>query len=187
MKTLEDLQRELAETDDGKVFMKAGFEVAHMGGGCLAWERYQFGLGLTLRITESEGVDVRLGDAHADNPDKPDAWLIGLYTSDDCDGFYMEAATAGEAVAACLALVFRFIVKRDLAEHIPAIDRVNAYREMKGDNATCATHDHCDANLLMLEAWEKFCLQPMRPHVQANADLWNQAWRIARSRPFAEA
>lgn len=187
MRTLVDLQNELAATDDGKTFMAAGFEVSHMGGGCLAWERYQFGLGLSLRITDSEGFDVRLGDAHANNPDKPDAWLIGLYTSDDCDGFYMEAATAGEAVAACLALVFRFIVKRDLAADLEKIDAENARRVATGDTATCATHDFCDANMLMLDAWEKFCLQPMRPHVQANADLWNQAWQIARSRPFGES
>lgn len=187
MRTLEDLQAELAETDDGKAFMKAGFEVAHMGGGCLAWERYQFGLGLSLRITDSEGFDVRLGDAHANNPDKPDAWLIGLYTSDDCDGFYMEAATAGEAVAACLALVFRFIVKRDLADHLEEIDERNAAYRAAGKLDVCATHDFSDANMLMLEAWEKFCLQPMRPHVQAHADLWGQAWKIALSRPFVEA
>lgn len=187
MKTLEDLQRELSETDDGQTFMKAGFEVAHMGGGCLAWERYQFGLGLTLRITESEGVDVRLGDAHADNPDKPDAWLIGLYTSEHCEGFYMEAATAGEAVAACLALVFRFIVKRDLAAHLVDIDERNAAYKAAGKLDICATHDFCDANMLMLEAWEKFCLKPMRPHVAADAALWGQAWNIALSRPFGES
>lgn len=187
MKTLADLQRELSETDDGQTFMKAGFEVAHMGGGCLAWERYQFGLGLSLRITESEGVGVRLGDAHADNPGKPDAWLIGLYTSDDCDGFYMEAATAGEAVAACLALVFRFIVKRDLADKLEEIDKRNAVYDATGISVFCATHDFSDTNMLMLEAWEKFCLKPMRPHVQADSNLWNQAWQIARSRPFGES
>ncbi|MEN3144588.1 hypothetical protein ABDF71_21600 [Ochrobactrum sp. WV_118_8] len=187
MRTLETLQVELAATEYGKTFMKAGFEVAHMGGGCLAWERYQFGLGLSLRITESEGVDVRLGDAHADNPDKPDAWLIGLYTSEHCEGFYMEAATAGDAIASCLALVFRFIVKRDLAAHLVDIDKRNAVYKATGMGALCATHDYCDTNMLMLEAWEKFCLQPMRPHVQANADLWNQAWQIAHSRPFGEA
>lgn len=186
MRTWEMFEAEQNATDYGKAFIAAGFALNMTGGGCTAWEK-ELANGLRLSITDSEGVDCKLSDANANDPDKPDEWMIGLYTSEYCSGFYMNAATAGDALASCLALVFRFIVKRDLAEHLRAIDRVNAYREMKGDNATCATHDHCDANMLMLEAWQMFCATPMRPHIDADLAVWNQAWQIARSRPFGES
>lgn len=186
MRTWEMFEAEQNATGYGKAFIAAGFALNMTGGGCTAWEK-ELANGLRLSITDSEGVDCKLSDANANDPDKPDEWMIGLYTSEDCSGFYMNAATAGDAIASCLALVFRFIVKRDLADKLEEIDKRNAVYVATGMSALCATHDHCDTNMLMLEAWEKFCLKPMRPHVQADSNLWNQAWNIARSRPFGEA
>ena len=86
-----------------------------------------------------------------------------------------------------LAKAFREIVRRDLANHIAAIDATNSERALNGDGDTCATHDYCDANMLMIQAWESVMGRPMRPHVDSDSALWNQAWQIARATPFAES
>lgn len=49
---------------------------------------------------------------------------------------------------------------------------------------TCASHDFCDANMVMLAAWKE--TQPQEIDLQSDADtlLWNQAWQIAKASEF---
>lgn len=44
----------------------------------------------------------------------------------------------------------------------------------------CASHDHCDANVVMLEAFEERFGR--EPNLDADTDLFNAAWEIARRR-----
>lgn len=54
-------------------------------------------------------------------------------------------------------------------------------------NGCCASHDFCDANMAMVEAFEEFGLatpgdegcEDGTPAHEAACDLWNRAWGIA--------
>jgi hypothetical protein len=53
-------------------------------------------------------------------------------------------------------------------------------------NGACASHDFCDANMAMAEAFKKFRIDP----AVDNSDvlkLWNAAWDIAHKSGFAVA
>lgn len=46
-----------AQTDDGKLFIQAGFTVHHTGGGCLAW-RKELPSGDYILITDEDGTQL---------------------------------------------------------------------------------------------------------------------------------
>jgi hypothetical protein len=57
------------------------------------------------------------------------------------------------------------------------------------DLGVCATHDFCDANMLMLAAFEEVFKRnpldgPGGHMTQADTDLWNDAWTIAKETEF---
>jgi hypothetical protein len=60
------------------------------------------------------------------------------------------------------------------------------------DDGICATHDFCDANMLMLAAFkETFGREPAfltaddtSPGSRADTRLWNDAWAIAKAAEF---
>lgn len=88
---------EAAQSDDGKLFMAAGFVLHHTGGGCTAWRR-DIGTGSSILITDSGGTDHRLAASYAIDPGRRDCWLIGIHHDDESsDG--VEAATVAEAIA----------------------------------------------------------------------------------------
>lgn len=70
------------------------------------------------------------------------------------------------------------------------IRRRNATPDYAG--AVCATHDFCDANMIMLEAFEAVVGRPMHmdggesPEEQADHHLWNEAWAIAKTKYLTE-
>ena len=78
------------------------------------------------------------------------------------------------------------IVRRDLADDLEAIlEKNRAYAEA-GETGACATHDYCDANMLMEEAFiETFYREP---DVSSNEDarLWSAAWNLACAQEFEE-
>ena len=43
----------------------------------------------------------------------------------------------------------------------------------------CRSHDFCDANMAMDAAWQSFGLPSPDADDQAQADLWNAAWKLA--------
>ncbi|MEL4071690.1 hypothetical protein WKW50_16215 [Ochrobactrum sp. GPK 3] len=185
LRTWEMFEAEQNATDYGKAFIAAGFTLNMTGGGCTAWEQH-FDNGSRLTVTDSEGVDCKLSDAHANDPSKPDAWLIGFYTSEDCDGIYHEVATHGEVVAASLALVFIGVMRGHYTnDTLEEIDRRNRSR----NDDTCASHDFFDANIIMDEAFTRFfgrsTLSDSESISDDDCDLWRRAWNIAKRKGFS--
>jgi hypothetical protein len=51
-------------------------------------------------------------------------------------------------------------------------------------NPVCHTHDFCDANVLMLEAWAEMFGGEPDPASDEDAELINDAWFIAKAAEF---
>jgi len=81
-----------------------------------------------------------------------------------------------------LAHTFCALVRKHLASHMSEIVRRNATLEYSG---CCATHDYCDANILMLHAWQKVYGVEPDPACEDQADSWNRAWDTARESGFS--
>ena len=78
-----------------------------------------------------------------------------------------------------LAETFHGIVRRELTEHLEAIDAENAVRD-----DCCATHDHCDANMLMVEAFETALGREIDLMDGDDVRLWDGAWDLAIANGF---
>lgn len=76
-----------------------------------------------------------------------------------------------------LALRFACDLKADLtaAEWQEVRKRNSGYSP-----GICASHDFRDSNLIMSDSFEAVTGREMRTNSQADSDLWNQAWQIAR-------
>tara|TARA_R110000868_G_scaffold140148_1_gene355467 strand:- start:397 stop:720 length:324 start_codon:yes stop_codon:yes gene_type:complete len=61
---------------------------------------------------------------------------------------------------------------------------VDANKSDGPDSTVCHTHDYCDANMLMLAAWQEFF--GGEPDVSSEEDtaIWNDAWSIAKAAEF---
>lgn len=62
----------------------------------------------------------------------------------------------------------------------------NARRKATGDDDSCATHDYCDANVAMDEAFRLVTAQNASSMMQDDAALalWARAWGYAKERNF---
>lgn len=49
---------------------------------------------------------------------------------------------------------------------------------------TCASHDFCDANMVMLDAWKEVFSSHIDLQSEADTLIWNQAWQIAKANEF---
>ncbi len=78
-----------------------------------------------------------------------------------------------------IAQKFHGIVRRELTDHLEAIDEENRTTEH-----TCATHDFCDANMLMSEAFTAVLGRDMDAGSEDDAALWNEAWDLAVEHGF---
>jgi hypothetical protein len=58
----------------------------------------------------------------------------------------------------------------------------NDYMEFEGDHSSCATHDFCDANMVMLDAIKAIC--GFTDYHFAQNEMINAAWDIARKARF---
>lgn len=85
-----------------------------------------------------------------------------------------------EAEAARLAAAFSRIVRRDLSKELP---QIVARNKMYADDI-CATHDFCDANMLMEEAWLEVVGSEIDLQSDAEAKLWSDAWSLAKKGEF---
>lgn len=119
MKTLDTIRLEALATEDGRRFINAGFQIEHMGGGLTAWMK-TLADGRWILITDSEGVDHTLSDASANDPAKPDFWLVGIH-DEESDIDFREAATVADAVKAALAIEYVATVGYDPFEDDPTI------------------------------------------------------------------
>lgn len=82
-----------------------------------------------------------------------------------------------------LAHVFADLLKEQLTrEQIDAINRRNASLEY-GTNV-CASHDFCDANMVMDAAFSRLFGRQIRMHEDDDLAAWNIAWSIAKDNAF---
>ena len=85
-----------------------------------------------------------------------------------------------------IAEAFRKIISEWLDEKtVKAIDSENK----SNSDGTCATHNFCDANMAMMEAFEGFGIDPLPEddaEREAMTDLWNRAWNIAKEQGFSK-
>lgn len=87
------------------------------------------------------------------------------------------------AKAFCRQLRIELELYKELAdETLGIINARNAEFEAKGDHSTCATHDFCDANQVMLDAIESIC--GFADYHFAQNEMINAAWEIARRARF---
>lgn len=92
------------------------------------------------------------------------------------------AALPGLILPRALAHEFAGICEDVLSDDMATIRERNATAEYR-DTGACATHDFCDANELMSTAFESVTGRPIIADdgiPDADIDLWNQAWAIAR-------
>jgi hypothetical protein len=64
-------------------------------------------------------------------------------------------------------------------------------RALPADSGICHSHDYCDANMLMLDAFTEvldrepwFLTDPDCPKGEADMRLWGDAWAIAKATSF---
>ena len=51
---------------------------------------------------------------------------------------------------------------------------------------SCPTHDFCDANVTMSEAFAEVCGEEMDLQTDAHVALWNAAWDLCRANNYRE-
>ena len=85
-----------------------------------------------------------------------------------------------EMTAQAIASVFSRIVREELAADLA--DIITANRTLEYASA-CATHDACDANMLMHDAFSE-CKIEMDPESDEHCALWNAAWDISKAAEF---
>ena len=93
-----------------------------------------------------------------------------------------------------LAREFSRLLRRDLSDHEMSI--VVTKNNGDSDTSCCHSHDFCDANMVMAEAFENVVgrLPTMTGEVERNPglekqhqqdfDLWNAAWSMAKANHF---
>lgn len=74
-----------------------------------------------------------------------------------------------------LARKFHELVREALPEHLETIDEENR----TAAEHTCATHDYCDANMIMDEAFTAVLGHDMDAGSEDDVTLWNAAWDLA--------
>lgn len=63
------------------------------------------------------------------------------------------------------------------------LDTVNERNKTRGAGV-CHSHDFCDANMAMAEAFETVVKRPVDPQSDADTALWDRAWDTARESGF---
>jgi hypothetical protein len=99
-----------------------------------------------------------------------------LLHTDDWDAVL--ALCLGEAFADGLA---NTLTHNDWCEMV-ALNQTPTYAD-----GACASHNYCDANIVMLDAWHLMFDRPIDADIEAEAKLWNAAWEVARERHLGSA
>lgn len=79
---------------------------------------------------------------------------------------------------------FRRLMQEELGSYkCTLIDHAN---DLRGDDGTCASHDHCDANMVMEAAFRSLGVEVLGESgvTDDTCLLWNKAWDHARSVGF---
>lgn len=72
-------------------------------------------------------------------------------------------------------------------EQLKETVRRNAEDESKYGADICHSHDFCDANMVMLQAWQEFFGQEPDLNDDADIAIWGDAWAIAKASDFFPA
>ena len=85
-----------------------------------------------------------------------------------------------------LCETFRAVITDWFPESIRReIDATNAeYKKDPNLSKCCATHNHCDANQAMVDAWEALSKVEIDGACEAQAIIWGAAWDMAKTRGF---
>lgn len=90
--------------------------------------------------------------------------------------------TSSGSPATRLAAEFSRLIREGFPEHLVVIRARNRML----DQHVCATHDFCDANMVMAEAFKNVFGREVDINDDADTDLWNTAWDLAKAKGFAE-
>jgi hypothetical protein len=88
-----------------------------------------------------------------------------------------------EEIPIRLARKFCEVLRRDLTAS--EVDMAVARNRTESHPGVCHTHDFCDANETMLEAFEAILGREMDIQSDGDSFLWNEAWGIAKRSEFA--
>ena len=129
--------------------------------------------------------DIKIG--HADN-----------FTDKQVDAIVQQLSTQGkrlierngslfitESPSEILARAFSEQLIKDIG--YAKVKEVNARNAVETNPDVCASHDFCDANMTMLRAFERVtgkAEHELNFESQAEMDLWNSAWSIAKQNNF---
>lgn len=86
-----------------------------------------------------------------------------------------------DTVATCFA---RQLLDELGYDTVSRIDEENRQRRESGDWDTCASHDYCDANMTMADAFDALGLDAAPDTV--DIELWDEAWTLAKVQGFIE-
>ena len=130
------------------------------------------------RLADLAESVIDANDAH----DTPEDW--GLELSNELPGWAKHVTTASQAslpsvVQVCLAFITE--IKKSLSANQIAevVSRNKDYEE-----GICASHDFCDANQCMLDAWKRLG-HPMNFQAENQMGITDQAWTLARKGKFS--
>lgn len=81
-----------------------------------------------------------------------------------------------------LAREFGSLIQQDLgrAEFRQVIER----NKNEDDSSICHTHDFCDANMLMSQAFQTVFERPFDGNYDPHIKVWNDAWQVAKAADF---
>ena len=86
-------------------------------------------------------------------------------------------------LAADIGWEFSSLLRRDLGRDVMIeIVGKNGTKEYAGN--ICATHDYCDANVVMAEAFNNLCGRVIELERVEDMRLWSEAWGYAKANNF---
>lgn len=111
---------------------------------------------------------------------------------DTADRLETAAELLASAAHRCRAFAFSGVSDEDLArtfarvlrEWLTAEEIAEVNAKNSGGEHWCASHDYCDANMAMAEAWTlAFGNEPSVQEAD-DCDRWDRAWTLAKRRRF---
>ena len=177
-----------------------GFTITETGGGCTAWRRdfTLHGVACYMLITDEASHEIPIDAREVTMGvycDDLDAWCIWQQSVDAADPAVEFAKAHGitregsmpspDSLPDTLLLAVKFseILRDDLGPEIMReIIAKNRTADYGGD--ICASHDYCDANMVMAAAWED--ITGCEPDIgnEPQARIWGLAWAAAKASEF---
>lgn len=138
--------------------MKIGDSVVVRGVRCVVFKVHPFGT-----------VDVR-------SPDGAQAFRVsGLWSTDE----RATTVNARPVLPSARALAVAFVRLLESGLTGAQMREIRRRNRRRAHEYTCASHDFCDANIVMSEAWEAVAGYPISVEDDAMVARWNEAWLIA--------